>query len=66
MADCYAVFKNKLIIKFITISNTGKTLGFEQKDLVREEYNDDVHPLYLYLLGDKEMRSDVMKFDKML
>ena len=52
--------KIKLIIKFITISNTGETLGFEQKDLVREEYNDDVHPLYLYLLGDKEMRSDVL------
>ena len=40
--------------------NPGETLGFEEKGLLKEEYSDDVHPLYLYLLGDKDMRSDVI------
>ena len=28
--------------------------------MVKEDYNDDVHPLYLYLLGNKDMRTDVI------
>ena len=28
--------------------------------MVKEDYNNDVHPLYLYLLGNKEMRTDVI------
>ena len=35
-------------------------LGFEEKGLTKEEYDDNSHPLYLYLLGDKDMRSDVI------
>ena len=40
--------------------NTDETLCFEEKDPVKEDYNNDVHPLYLYLSGNKEMRTDVI------
>ena len=31
-----------------------------KKDLAKEDYNNNVHPLYLYLLGDKDMRNNVI------
>ena len=36
------------------------SLLFEEKGLTREKYSDDLHPLYLYLKGDVNLRSEVI------
>ena len=36
------------------------TLEFEVKGLPKKNYKDDLHPLYLYLKGDVEVRSEVI------
>ena len=39
---------------------TGLSIEFEEHDIEKTEYTDDLHPLYLYLKVNLEMRTNVI------
>ena len=39
---------------------TGLSIEFEEHGIEKTEYTDDLHPLYLYLKGNFDMRTNVI------